>query len=837
MARLVSIASGNFTAAATWGVSNTTMFTDSQTGSHAIGTSATTFGSTVPGAITISGVAIKIAQRATSPSGTFTVYLRNVTTATDVTSVTINVSDLPTPGTAGQFGWHMFKFSANQTLTAGQAYTLKMQCSASGSQVTVYSGNVSAGAALPSAIWVTTTTAAPATGDAIHIMGDYTGTGTGNTYTVTMDNTVTTLDIGASATYITSDFTINNKGILACGTSASTAYALKISTNPRIYTGGIWRIGQRGGTALPSTSTCTITMDCIADNDFRIFVEEGGTFQCYWDFNGKLDRCYLNTDEAAAQTVLGVDSNTGWVNNDLIAIASTSRTFSQDERRTVSSSTASTVTISSGLTNAHSGTSPTQAEVVLLTRGIKFTVTTSSSQSGLEVATTSTVDIYGAEFRYFSQTSGTAAILIKTTTGSCTVERCSIYDGEVTGIINSGATSNNFSILDCVFHDLNTGAGGYPAISVAATSGTAWTVDGNWIIGDGATTGVGISLSDEGGTFTDNVITGMGGIGLSLSESNPSTNLTMSNNKVHSCASYGVYVGGSGKYSRSYSGITVWRCNTYGLYIAVESRDITYTDFTFWGNATASIGIGSTAPLIKHNFVNIVSNGDSSFSTTAGFNAATGRALVDFEFQNCDFSVASGILTAHTNDFLFADTGTPKIYATFYVNSSNLGASTEVSGVDVLHNGSFVRIQKKDKTVATHITYLKYGTLQLDSSVFNTAAPSLKMTPNSASFKLESAPLGLGVKAAVASGGTITASVYVRKNTGYTGAQPRLIVRKNYAAGITSDTVLDTMTAAVATWEQLTGTTAAVTDDAVLEFIVDCDGTAQYVNIDDWTVS
>jgi hypothetical protein len=95
---------------------------------------------------------------------------------------------------------------------------------------------------------------------------------------------------------------------------------------------------------------------------------------------------------------------------------------------------------------------------------------------------------------------------------------------------------------------------------------------------------------------------------------------------------------------------------------------------------------------------------------------------------------------------------------------------------------------------------------------------------------------------AVDDGGTITINVYVRKSVAgdgaaYNGNQPRLIVRKNLACGITSDTVLDTMTAAAGSWEQLTGTTAAVDADGALEFVVDCDGTTGWINVDDWSVS
>ena len=45
------------------------------------------------------------------------------------------------------------------------------------------------------------------------------------------------------------------------------------------------------------------------------------------------------------------------------------------------------------------------------------------------------------------------------------------------------------------------------------------------------------------------------------------------------------------------------------------------------------------------------------------------------------------------------------------------------------------------------------------------------------------------------------------------------------------DTVLDTATVASdGAFETLTGVTAALTDAAVLTFVVDCDGTAGWVN-------
>ena len=99
------------------------------------------------------------------------------------------------------------------------------------------------------------------------------------------------------------------------------------------------------------------------------------------------------------------------------------------------------------------------------------------------------------------------------------------------------------------------------------------------------------------------------------------------------------------------------------------------------------------------------------------------------------------------------------------------------------------------------------------------------------------------IHVAVANGATLTPTVKVRESvagdgTDYNGNRIRLIVKANPAAGIASDTVLATATASSeGAFESLSGTTAAVTDDAVLEFVVDCDGTTGWVNVDTFSIS
>ena len=130
----------------------------------------------------------------------------------------------------------------------------------------------------------------------------------------------------------------------------------------------------------------------------------------------------------------------------------------------------------------------------------------------------------------------------------------------------------------------------------------------------------------------------------------------------------------------------------------------------------------------------------------------------------------------------------------------------------------------------------KYGTITIETTTVQAGSRSMKMTPNNATNKLQSiGPYG-GFKVAVASGQTCTPTVYVYEDASYNGARARLILLRNDALGITSDTVIDTATAASdAAWEALTGTTAAATDAGVMEFVVDCNGTSGNLIIDSFS--
>jgi hypothetical protein len=227
---------------------------------------------------------------------------------------------------------------------------------------------------------------------------------------------------------------------------------------------------------------------------------------------------------------------------------------------------------------------------------------------------------------------------------------------------------------------------------------------------------------------------------------------------------------------------------------------------------------------------NVTIESDATFSTGYGFqwfnSSANGSNGWFVTLNNCTIAgtIASIRSGQGRNNYV-------------YLNNTSLTGATEFTGFPQLLNG-FIKSSKHDQTEGAFKSWFNSGVIERDSVIFNTAAPSERLSPVNASLKLQSGPRLV----AVDDGSAVTINVYVRKSVAgdgaaYNGNQPRLIVKKNLAAGITSDTVLDTMTAAAGSWEQLTGTTAAVNADGALEFVVDCDGTAGWVNVDDWSVS
>jgi len=808
MSRLVSVATGFFLTDTTWGVVSGDGVVDSEAASTAISTSALTTPSfTAGGGDTINGVALKLSARAASPSGTFTVTLRNVTLSLDLTSVTVNVSDLPSSGN----GWQYFKFSSGQPIDPVTDYAVKVVCSATGSQVTLFRSSTTNDF---SKLLVTDQNQYVAAGDQLLICGELTGAGTGNSFTVTMDNSDTTI---FGATSYTDGVSVNNRGTLAYSTDGMVNYHLKYAGRFSVYGGGTFNIGTSGD-RVPSGWTATLEMSVSTNVDTGLVIQNGGTFNAY----GQTITAYqtlLNTDEAAAATVLGVVSTSGWANGDEIAIASTTRTASQHEKRTISTvDSATQVTVTSGLTNAHSGTSPTQAEVIHLTRNVKILGTSATLQGYVWFDDTSTVVCDSVQFKWMgSGTTNKRGVDIQTTTGNCTITGCSFHEFSVsssTGVFVSGSTSNNIAISNCVIWGIAA-----KGIDVsAATTGASISITNIFAVG----ADVGFNILDLGITLTGCAAPSCTSNGFVIGEAGARTN-SFDNLSTHSCGSTSFLLGNNKE--GLFTNITSWRSSGSGFGInGASSSDPVIDGLTVFGNTTNNVLIAAG---YSATFRNIVASGDTSFSTTSGISCSVNSRVV---VENSTFGVATGIKTAHTQDVLLSNNGPFVFRDCLFESATEISITATVQG-----NLGGVFSQRHDQTNGLHKRYTVYGNATTETTTFNTASPSEKLSPLSSTIKFRSSVM----RVAVASGSTVTISVYVRKDTSYNGAAPRLRILANPALGINfdADATVDTFTAAADTWEQLTGTTAAAGDDGVMEFVVDVDGSAGAVFVDDWSVS
>jgi hypothetical protein len=797
VAVLISAAPGNMTDAGSWALA-----TDgSELNAYTLTTTLTSY--VASQAITITNGAvitgIWVYGHRNTTSGTVTVALFDGAVA--LKEISMNASDVPTEST-----WLCFSFGgSNVTGDGGSDYCVKIK-SSNTKNVSLYRTSTSGDwcRLLPS----TTAVSAPTTGDSMIIV-----------HAIVMDNTAST-QFGA--------LQIWTGGSLTWGTSASTAYLLTLGGNLIVYSSGSYICGSVEN-PMPSTSTATLQFVCSSHGQYGFNASYGSTVTIQGAPRTH-DRCFLAADASKNDTTLTTSVPTGWLDDDYIGIASTTRTYSQCERVQLNGAASGTsITIDGGggtgggLAYAHSGVSSTQAEIVLLTRNVVIK-STSGYVTYVYIGSSAIVDIDWVEFAYVGDSVINAyGVQINTTTGSCSIQHCSMQKSRSYAIYVNGTTCD---ISNNVVYDSARG------INFNNADATSITCDNTWVIYTTSSSDGGVIVHSPGTTTVTNChVAGINGDGVYLGGSIAAGNQCLvSDNVAHSCAGYGFKLGSLGNYSflgGVLDGCVSWRNNSDGLTVYGRCQDFAITDYTAFGNNENNL-IFNNYGLVSCTVTGMVSSGDSTYDTTNGVYVNTTSAIpcLDVVFKDCDFSTVTGINTAHTKDFTFkAD-----CLIDLTIKNSKLGAG--IADYTNLHRLGVVRSLKHNQT-ATSQYYTNAGMISPDTETYHAASPAERLTPASASIKLES-----GYKQiALDSGETATVSVWVYKDATYNGNEPRLIVKTSYEGGITSDTVLDTMTAAVGNWELLGGTTPAVSADCVIEVCVDCDGTVGYICTDDWSVA
>ena len=834
MAVLAAAANGNLTSSSTWGLVDSTTYNNSESANTALTTSFVESTGATTGIETVDGLAVKIASRSASPSGTMTVHLAIAGVEVTGSAVTVNVSDLPTctatsgtttPVDTAEGGWFFFKFSSPLTLAGATSYTVGAKTS-SGSQVNLWSSSGTNW----SRYLRTTTNQAPTTGDDIIITGEWTAAATVTARTVTMDQTAATDYGNNTTTQVTPSLAICNNGSLVWGTSASTNYILRQSGYVIIYNGGTYTQGI-SGTEIPRTSTATLQMDCAADGDFGIVTRKGSTLNMYGlsRTSGKnVVQTKLNADAAASATSLTLVDDTGWLSGDVVCLAPTTRTGSQFESKAATGNATSTTIAVNALTNAHSGTSPTQAEVGLLTRNNVMKGVTANVVTFLFVGSTAAISISWTEFQYISTAAtGKGGIEITTTTGSCTVDSCSIHDTDSCPFRCTAASGNGFTVTNTICYNINIVNGGFNI--TAATSNTSWTIDHCMFCG--GTNNNLVTLGDIGGTFTNCSVSGCANSGLAMSEANSMG--TFSGLQVHSNSNQGIIWSATPTGTNTFTTTDIWRQGSAGQILpgTGSGQTLNFTSCNFFGNSTVNIRMSTAGSYI---FANCTFNGDSTFSTPTGLDInGAGSGVV--QLYSCSFSVVSGIKTQQTQDINFGNNTMFQI-----VNSDDCifnGTAVYASpnslafpvGTAVLTAQNFGQTANDNRSYFPNGT-ATMGVVQSDSGTVHGTDPlSEKLTPASASVKLRTGPKYV----AVDSGSTSTFSIFVQKNGSYNGNAPRLLLLRQDSMGITADTVCATFSAGANTWQQLTYTTPTAPQNGVWQFVIDCDGTAGAIFVGD----
>lgn len=818
MAILFSGQTGNWTAAGTWRVVDATSYLNSEAASTATTTGFVSSAAFTPGAITIEGIGIKIASRIASPTGTFSVRLAIAGVAVVGTTVTINASDVPAVTSTASF-WLYMKFAAPVLLLAATAYTLQVQSSVA--------GTVSIARDATASNWLrallTTTTAAPAASDTMLISGEHTAAGVNAAYTVTMDNTAATV----YGTVANGAVEIGAKGTLAYGVAASTAYQLIVGGNVNVGGFGTFTIGTVAN-PIPSTSSALLQFNCASVNQFQLNLRFGHTFQTFG--TAKTGREILGANAIVGATTLTTATSTGWLNGDNICIAPTTASGTAFDTRTMNANAAGTsITISAGLTNAKTIHAGTEVEVINLTRNVRIVANSTTNTSTIAFNGQSSIDIRNTEFRYIGWNN---ALIVITSTSTINWQGCSFWDNPnlITQSIGTPTSGAVISTKDCVLHNVNSVCG---SVSNTGSNPANFLWEDVWAIrGLSGTNGLWFLAASSCATFTRCRAIG-GGNG----------NWTIGNNAtfdigpiimtdcVGKCGSSGLSIGLAYTIlsTHSITGFKAYLNAGIGLNLGL-TNNFTFTNATCFSNTTSNVQLNGCSDI---QFNDCVFYGGPTAVPTFGVSTILTYGDKNV-FNNCTF----GVGTAHsTSDIRVASTQLQDYITTF--RNCLFSSATEISQQASLGLGGRLISARHDQTDGNHRVWKRQGTISADSTITRSTGKSQRLTPLSATLKFESGSKYVAVK----DGQQVTVGCWVRKSVvgdgaAYNGNQPRLILKANPAVFTgTTDVVLATASGAAGAFEYLSGTCTVALDDTAYEVVVDCDGTAGWVNVDDWKIS
>jgi hypothetical protein len=835
MAKLASITSGNFTSSSTWGVINEQSFQTGAVGglSYNVTTTPTSLGTFSP-ATTVTATHIGFRLLGSGILGTLTFDIFNVTTSAQVagTSVTINKSALNI-STNGSASWYLVKIPTPPSLSSGTNYAIRVShVSASATNIYTISNGV---ASTAHRFIVTSTTQAPASTDDLWVVSEWTTGSTVNEITVTMDNTTSATTFG-SATGNYGGVNLNTNAYLNYGTSPSTNYYLRLNGNIWQSAGASLNIGT-SATTIPASSTAVLEFSGASQG----FQQNGtaipvsfGTYVSSISIRGENPTnpyALLGADAAVSATSITTNISTGWKSGDQIVLAGTGAVATGQDLRTLSTdAVGTTLTVTSGLTNAHGGSGDVIGEVINLTRNVN--IRNSSVSQGVFNIGSSLVDIQGVEISRMG-------ILTLSGPSRKTFKYNSFYNSTQMNVTATGPINIDYN---CFYNCA------YFLIGPVGSTTTACTVNFNYfILATGGSSGLAgnININPKFTDFIGNIASGLAATVSSAFGSivfyNPASTFLdkLSNGVVSACT---VHSSNAGFGTYTLSSLDVYDCNAWRIaastpgFAIFQLQGIRLFNCNFWGNLSATYGSVYITNAIGVELYGCNMRGGTTVVSTRGMVLNT---LLDVQLRNCTFG------TGQTNSFADVVINANTIDKKILFDNCILNSTTKFSTLTNLISGEFVKLQRYQQTNNNNYIYTRAGNAsQLDSVIYKTGTASTRLIPLSTTFK-HTSPVKI---MPVASGQSPTVSVWVRKSSvsdasgaNYNGAQPRLML--GYSPSVfnytgQTDQVLATMSAALGTWEQLTATIPyTAISNGGFEIYVDCDGTTGWINVDDWSLS
>jgi len=698
---------------------------------------------------------------------------------------------------------------------------------------------------------------APVANDKLLIMGAWTAgiTDTLSTTVVTMNSTATT-SYGPTVSGGPPDgMSISMGGTLAYGNSTSTNYIMYLKGALAVYAGGSLLITGASGGTFPSTSTALLWFASVANVDSGLMTYNGtATYPVTVTTSGNpltYDRAFLAADCAASATSLTTNVSTGWLNGDVIALASTTRTIGDCESKALTAGASGTTLTITALSAAHSGTTPTQGELANLTRNVTITGASLTLGGYVNVSATAIVNFSWTAFALLgSATANKRGIDVNTTAGTFVANRCSFYNWTVTGALmyfnpTSVSLTGTVTVTNNVFYNI---ADYFMYFGVLNTYSWAATITGNLCIKTITTStyGIGSNISSQlNFPFQNNTIVGCAGTtngsGIYIATSVILLGV-WSGNTVHSCAGYGVVIF-AGLSGGSMSNLTTWR-NTWGVVFQPPASatmfvlNFTMNNVTAFGNSSGGFYIGTNSNGYTPTWDNCVFDGWNIYSGTTltqpvGI-STTSAMFVETYISNCTLGSPSTHATA--------DCQIGGNYPVQFIFHNTLfNSPTAIQNPTYMGNrSSFVSSQKHNQISGNHKTYKLYGTITSDSTIYYSIAtgPSERLTPNNATYTLDSSIR----RTSCVTGQSITFSCYIRTSvagdgTAWNGNICGLYLLANPAMGVITDTLLASASNTPGVWQLLSATTPVSTDDGVWCVVLRVNGTTGFVNTALWSVS